>query len=390
MKRFLLLVFIAAGLLVAWAQPVVAQEPTPVPKPSPFGDPLCQPEKYYRAASGDCLDFGPSTYLRRIKNAAVTFDAPPFRYEVLDPSYFNLDVRYMEVRKDIQKNMPVYGSMQDVGKKSAAISSISTYFSYITYQDVVDKKYVLTNGGTWVARGDVSPVAPSQAFRGLIFPYTPPTDFGWTFLETVPRSAPGYANPEVPEAILATNTVVQVFETQVVDGNEWDRVGPDLWVEGRLVNKVTVNTNPPEGVDNGRWIEVNLAEQTLSVYDNRRLVFAAIVATGEEPLFTRPGLFPIYEKHDTTLMQGATLADRSDFYYLEDVPWTMYFDKARALHGAYWRAKLGFPQSHGCVNLSVGDAHWIYDWANVGDWVYVWDPSGKTPTDPGFYGDGGA
>ena len=43
---------------------------------------------------------------------------------------------------------------------------------------------------------------------------------------------------------------------------------------------------------------------------------------------------------------------QDDFYYLEDVPWTMYFDEARALHGAYWHNGFGYPHSHGCVNLS--------------------------------------
>ena len=87
-------------------------------------------------------------------------------------------------------------------------------------------------------------------------------------------------------------------------------------------------------------------------------------------------------------MQGER--NTSNFYYLENVPWTMYFDKARALHGAYWRARMGYPQSHGCVNLTPGDAHWLFDWAKIGDWVYVHDPSGQTPTDPSFYGNGGA
>ena len=89
-------------------------------------------------------------------------------------------------------------------------------------------------------------------------------------------------------------------------------------------------------------------------------------------------------------MSGAFEADRSDFYILEDVPWTMYYDKARALHGAYWRTAFGFPQSHGCINLSPIDAHWLINWANEGEWVYVWDPSGVTPTDPDYYCDGGA
>lgn len=145
-----------------------------------------------------------------------------------------------------------------------------------------------------------------------------------------------------------------------------------------------------DGVTNGRWIDVNLAEQTLAVYDNHQLVFATIVSTGLAPFWTRPGLFPIYKKKALENMSGSFEADRSDYYYLENVPWTMYFDKARALHGTYWHTYFGYPQSHGCVNLSAGDSHWLFNWAKEGDWVYVHDPSGATPTDPAKYGEGGA
>ncbi|HOD45102.1 MAG TPA: L,D-transpeptidase, partial [Anaerolineaceae bacterium] len=139
-----------------------------------------------------------------------------------------------------------------------------------------------------------------------------------------------------------------------------------------------------------RWIEINLYEQTLAVYEDNRLVFATLIASGIDPFFTRPGLFQVYEKLEKTNMSGAFEPDRSDYYYLENVPYTLYFDEARAIHGAYWRTLFGYPQSHGCINLSIGDAAWIYSWADVGDWVYVWDPSGETPTDPKFYTSGGA
>jgi lipoprotein-anchoring transpeptidase ErfK/SrfK len=66
----------------------------------------------------------------------------------------------------------------------------------------------------------------------------------------------------------------------------------------------------------------------------------------------------------------------------------MYFDEARALHAAYRRTFFGYPQSHGCVNLSPGDANWLFQWADEGDYVWVHDPSGQTPTDPDFYGPG--
>jgi lipoprotein-anchoring transpeptidase ErfK/SrfK len=167
-------------------------------------------------------------------------------------------------------------------------------------------------------------------------------------------------------------------------------IGPEEWVHHTAIGRVIPNKTPPEGASAERWIEINLYEQTLAVYENRELVFATLIASGLDPFWTRPGLFQIYSKLPTTPMRGSFEADRSDAYYLEDVPWTMYFDKARALHGAYWRSNLGFPQSHGCVNLSVGDSRWLFDWAQEGDWVYVWDPSGETPTDPAFYGEGGA
>jgi lipoprotein-anchoring transpeptidase ErfK/SrfK len=160
-------------------------------------------------------------------------------------------------------------------------------------------------------------------------------------------------------------------------------VGLDRWVEARKVAQVVVNGQPPEGSNQApRWIDVNLAEQTLAVYDGGQMVFATMIATGVEPFWTRPGLFQIAQKKPTETMRNN---DPSDFYYLEDVPWTMYFDGPRALHGAYWRTRFGYPQSHGCVNLSVGDAHWLFDWAHEGDWVYVHDPTGQTPTDPSLY-----
>jgi hypothetical protein len=35
--------------------------------------------------------------------------------------------------------------------------------------------------------------------------------------------------------------------------------------------------------------------------------------------------------------------------------------------------------------MSIGDARWIYEWADLGTWVYVTDPSGQTPTDAATY-----
>jgi lipoprotein-anchoring transpeptidase ErfK/SrfK len=169
-------------------------------------------------------------------------------------------------------------------------------------------------------------------------------------------------------------------------------VGPDLWLSPLQLRLVFPMSEPPQGVDNGRWIDINLEQQSIAIYDNNQLVFATLVATGLDNLWTRPGLFQIYEKHESTAMSGDFSGGTGGYYYLADVPWTLYYDQARAIHGAYWRQKqfFGYQGSHGCVNLPIGDANWVFAWASVGDWVYVHDPSGHTPTDPSLYTAGGA
>jgi lipoprotein-anchoring transpeptidase ErfK/SrfK len=152
-------------------------------------------------------------------------------------------------------------------------------------------------------------------------------------------------------------------------------------VEAYFVAVVDPDPTPPESVQGDSWISVNLLEQTVAVYDHRQLVYATLASTGAPGRWTRPGLFQVVERLEHDDMEGASTRDASDAYFLDDVPWVLYFDGGRALHAAYWHNRYGFPHTHGCVNLAPVDAHWLYNWAEVGTWVYVWDVSGRTPTD---------
>jgi len=159
-------------------------------------------------------------------------------------------------------------------------------------------------------------------------------------------------------------------------------------VADNLLAIVTPDPQRPEGIPENRWIDINLYEQTLTVYDQGELVFATMASTGLPGWWTQPGVFQVETRLEVTDMSGAFAADRSDYYLLEDVPWVLYFDGARAMHGAYWHNGYGLPRSHGCVNLSPTDAHWLFNFAQEGTWVHVWDPSGGTPTDASSYGSG--
>lgn len=114
----------------------------------------------------------------------------------------------------------------------------------------------------------------------------------------------------------------------------------------------------------GRWIDVNLSTQTLTAYEGSIPVFTALVSTGLPATPTVTGHFKIYSKYTAIDMAGPG-------YYLPAVPWTMFFYRGYALHGAYWHNNFGQPMSHGCVNLSVPDAKWLFEFASIGTPVVV-------------------
>lgn len=356
---------------------------------------LCTPGVYLQDP-GDCLPAGPSQYLTEQAAKGITFPISglPANKPEFDLTY--TDVRYGFVP---ERNAPVYGSLEDAMKarRKNAVKKLDSSFTYISYTDevVVDgKRFYMIAPGQWMTASDVSRIGAVPLFQGLTFNRTPDHAFGWvlSFLNNGPvetKRTPGYDRDDYTGHVFQNFDVLHVYDTEQVADMDWYLVGPDEWLPQKVVARVIPNTTPPDGVTGDRWIEVNLFEQTIAVYEGNELVFATLIASGLDPFWTRPGLFQVYEKHESTPMRGSFEVDRSDAYYLEDVPWTMYFDEARALHGAYWRANLGFPQSHGCVNLTVGDSRWIFDWAEIGDWVYVWDPTGVTPTDSSLYGAGG-
>jgi hypothetical protein len=380
MQRFILSLF-----LLAIALPLVTTPAAAAPLAS---DPLCLPTPYSSNPS-DCEPYGSFAYLNRMAEIGLQFPPQPLPASAPDPALSYLPYYYGRVSSE---GAPVFATIEAAMAGKPASRYIERGFDYVSYIDVQEidgKKFYMITPGEWMRGGDLSSGVAVNPFQGLVFSATPARKFGWILQPNTAQSTPGIQGAFTDREFTRWD-IIQVYETREVDGLTWYLVGPDLWIEKKNASLVYPVTTPPANVENGRWIEVNLFEQTLAVYENNQMVFATLLSSGVPGFWTRPGLFQITEKLETTPMTGAFEADRSDYYYLEDVPWTMYFDEARALHGAYWHTKFGYEQSHGCVNLSSGDSRWLYDWASVGDWVYVWDASGVTPTDPSLYGDGGA
>jgi lipoprotein-anchoring transpeptidase ErfK/SrfK len=120
----------------------------------------------------------------------------------------------------------------------------------------------------------------------------------------------------------------------------------------------------PGVIGEARWIDVDLSEQTLTAYENGVPVHSTLVSTGLPQTPTPTGQFRIWIKLRYDDMAG-------EDYYIEDVPYVMYFYQGYGLHGVTWHGNFGRPMSHGCVNLPTEEAGWLFDWADVGTLVNV-------------------
>jgi LysM repeat protein len=128
----------------------------------------------------------------------------------------------------------------------------------------------------------------------------------------------------------------------------------------------TPDETPPSPATQGeKWIDVNLSTQTLHAYEGAVVVYTARVSTGISRYPTPAGTFYIQRKYWYDDMTGGSRA-RGDYYYLPNVPYCMYYYAGYSLHGTYWHSNFGTPMSHGCTNLSIPDAAWLFNWAPLG------------------------
>ncbi len=111
-----------------------------------------------------------------------------------------------------------------------------------------------------------------------------------------------------------------------------------------------------------KWIEIDLSDQTLRAIERNKegedkIALETLVSTGAYGTVTRKGVFRIYSFRIHSYMKGWD-------YDLPGVPFDMYFDGLKAIHGAYWHNSFGSVRSHGCVNVPLDNAEWLWFWVN--------------------------
>jgi hypothetical protein len=152
----------------------------------------------------------------------------------------------------------------------------------------------------------------------------------------------------------------------VVKGHLYYETEDHRWLSDQHASRfLPARHMPGWGKRGEKWIDINLTQQSLMLYDGTEPVYATLISSGEAGLedperttATKRGIFRIHTKHVTATMSSDEVGEE---FELRDVPYVQYFDKqGYALHGAYWHDRFGIPKSHGCINLSPEDARRIF------------------------------
>ncbi len=221
-------------------------------------------------------------------------------------------------------------------------------------------------------------VTASPAVTSTFTVPTTPGDYTGLWLAEMATGGNVRVGPGLDQKIMKTwGTGRRVLLYQgVLDSknNLWYRVSeaPEapMWVHSSLIKRVEPVVFEPARYK-GRWVNVNLAQQIVTGYENGKPVMVTLASTGKTEHPTIPGVWKIYWRLPKQEMKNGNLAS-PDYYDLKDVPFPQYFHiSGEALHGTYWHDDFGHPHSHGCVNLSTPISEWFYNWDNIGTIVYV-------------------
>lgn len=285
--------------------------------------------------------------------------------------------------KVTKPNVPVYAHPEDARVGLPPIRVLGTGSVWVSLAEtepvyIEDQAWYHINSKGYI-QADYLKISAASQFNGMQLSESGNRVLAWTVTSTRPASEPG-GKPDKYAPLLSRYTPLTVYEERQSGGWTWYRIDEDQWIEQRQLGLVKQAPRPEQIGPDEKWIEVNLFEQTMAAYEGDRIVYATLISSGKAPWYTPTGLFRVWAKVAQSKMSGR--AGYPDSYFLENVPWILYFKGSVGFHGAYWHDRFGTPQSHGCVNLSTEDARWLFNWATptaISGWTV------STPQNPGTW-----
>jgi lipoprotein-anchoring transpeptidase ErfK/SrfK len=282
---------------------------------------------------------------------ASSLDAPgglPFRYYFVgkdgSTGYFRLsDAEDVAPDKEFEPGFAI--AVVDEGVKNGA-------------------RYLRTHHGLWVPLRDVVSVVPfsfhgEEVKNGKL-------DFGWVVEEKASVLSAPSSGARSAQGVKAGARFdkIEVLQEKSDKNGAFLRVGEGQWLRARDVRRPMASAPPPSIKPNERWIDIELATQTLVAFEGTVPVFATMVSTGKgkegTDTATPRGESRVWVKLMSSNMDNLEDEEAQRYYAIEDVPYVQYFAKGVGLHGAFWHRGFGKVRSHGCVNLAPLDAQRLF------------------------------
>jgi len=206
---------------------------------------------------------------------------------------------------------------------------------------------------------------------------------GWTFRASTRVYDDLPAGRHVSFSSVPRQTVFRLAAEHNLGGVAYLQTTDGKYVRAGDLRRSTYLDPPAPVGPHEVWFDVDTSQQVLVAYRGDEPIFATLISSGRRQHATPHGTYRIWAKLVSDRMANEEPEDPDEKpYYLEDVPWVMYFNDDIALHGTYWHGAFGQTRSHGCVNLAPLDARWVFDRAQPA-LPRGWWSIHPSPDDPG-------
>ncbi len=299
-------------------------------------------------------------------------DAPPKALPIL-PAGELLPFIYARHQDHEDASTPplsVYASVSAFNRGDAPIDTLPAYGSYAFVRSVANhgKRVLVTASRRAVSAEQLETFEPSEFAGETLDADAIPPDMtlAWAVRWNTLIHAAADPETEVVGRVPYHDPLFVIGDGVLgPDGERWFQVpehpnNPATgWISDHDVQRF-LPVAPPDPVLAGQMtVDVDLDQQVLSVWREDVPVFATLISSGKPGDATPVGLYRIETKWAYGKMSSLASADEP--YYVDAVPWAMYFDGRFAFHAAYWHDLFGHRQSHGCVNLSPHDARHVFE-----------------------------
>jgi len=239
-------------------------------------------------------------------------------------------------------------------------------FGNYTWYQIASSLYIHSSG-VQIVENKLNPIVDQIPSRGKIAQLTVPYAKAWKDSFSKQKSFVNYfyGSNHWVTAFIQNDKGISLYEIQE------DRYYNTYYVEAKffhIFSDEELKGNSPAVSPVDKRIEVHLNDQTVVAYEKDRPVFHSPMSSGlvgeNKNYSTPPGIYKIISKRPSRHMTHADRAGGADpnFY---GVPWVSYFTNTGiAFHGTYWHNEFSYPHSHGCINLPIDAAQWIYLWSD--------------------------